>query len=383
LTAPASPPSCWRPYSSASPFNTPAVSDWTVDGPDAASTELTRTSPQPIVAGDPSRSEPNPVFHTGPGDRVFRVFCSEPRWSTGCFPEGARDAAGRPRPAFRLRGPTTMRPAGPTDAHLTVVDQTRHEETDLFGVSSIADGVIRARALGRNPGVGTDPLVDPAAARAQGDGDGTHVVGSGNAGFSNVAGLIRAQELADGRIDHALAVYVPCAERPVAPADADNVPDLPCRANGMFGGGALHVGQRLQLRMSSAEIAALDAPVWRKAVLVALSTYGAYVSDTVPSLCETPGPEGPTYPRRPAGGCAAGTREVRSWGFEYEGATTSTSFGREDAMARFARRVGLVAFDEAGDGVAETPLDLGAGVDWSLLRPTGTEPATPEAPAGD
>jgi hypothetical protein len=381
------PPSCWRPFPASSPFNAPVLGDDRYTGPDPVVAELTRTPPRPIVAGDPSRSEPNPVFYAQPTDREYVVYCSEPQWSDDCGPEGRRGSDGRPLPPFRMRGPATMRPAGPTDAHLTVVDQDRHEEVDLWSVTSIEDGVIRARTAGRNPGVGsgTGPLVGPGSLVGSGaglfatadprDGDGTHAIGSGNAGFSSTAGLIRAQELADGRIDHALAVYVPCAESPVFPASATSRPDLPCAASGLFPAGALRVGQRLELRMTREEIAALDVPGWRKAILQALATYGAYVSDTVPTICETPGPDGPTYPERPATGCPPGTREIRAWGFEYEGATTYTSYGRDDALATFARRAGIPAFDDGGDGTAESVLDLGPGVDWSRLRTTTTRPA--------
>lgn len=358
------PPSCWRPHAAASPFNTPidlAATPYASSGPDPVTAELTRSAPTPIVAGEQARSEPNPTFYAAPSDPEWQVVCVR-------LPNpGCPSTLGAASPRFRA--PTGMLPAGPTDAHLTVVDAAGDTEHDLWSVTAVTP------PSGGNPGritAGSYGAATPGPFAGSGIGQG----GSGNAAFSLTSGIIRAQELRDGRIDHALAVYVPCADQAVWPADVGNDPDQPCE-DGLFPAGGPRVGQRMKLDMTAAEITALDVPLWRKAILRALVVYGAYVSDTTPVYCQAA--DGGFRPWGPEDPCSGGERQVQQWGFEYEGSTTYTApgIGVPDQMVTFGRSVGLLPFDEDGlgahpaaplDSKAETTFDLGAGVDWSRLR---------------
>jgi hypothetical protein len=358
------PPSCWRPHAADSAFNTPidlAATPYATSGPDPVTAQLTRSPPEPLIAGEQGRSEPNPTFYTAPTDPEWRVVCTRLP-NTDC-----PSALGVTSPRFRA--PAGMLASGRTDAHITVVDAADDSERDLWSVTAItppsegSPGVITAGSYGATtPGTFA--------------GTGTNQGGSGNASFSLTSGIIRAQELRDGRIDHALAVYVPCADQAVLPADRGSDPDQPC-VDGLFPGGGPRVGQRMKLDMTVAEITALDVPVWRKAILRALVTYGAYVSDTTPVYCQAV--DGGFRSWGPDDPCRVSERQVQPWGFEFEGSTTYTApgIGVPDQMAAFGREVGLLPFDQDGiaansaapaDSGAETTFDLGAGVDWSRLR---------------
>lgn len=345
------PSSCWRPFASTSPFNTEASKAFATALPaaDPVTAELTKVPPTAIIAGDDVRSEPNPTFYAAPTDSTFKVFCTNS--TSGCPTPPSNPSTATS--TVTVRAPSGMKAAGPTDAHLTIVDYATDTETDMFQVTTIGSNYIIAGEIGKkSPGTF--------------GGDGTHQLGSGVAGFSNTAGQIRAQELRDGKINHALTVYVPCAGAPIAPADTSYITDLPCTST-LFPQGGPRVGQQMKLNMTKAEISALDIPVWRKAILQALATYGAYVSDTVPSYCVQT-PSGAVV-SRPSGGCGTG-HDIQEWGFEFEGATTYTApgVGVADQMAVFGQNAGIESFDNDSNGQAETVFDLGAGVDWTRLR---------------
>ena len=134
-----------------------------------------------------------------------------------------------------------------------------------------------------------------------------------------------------GRIDHALFITIPCgAQEPryVAPATkggtlcGDNTDRIP-------------MGARLRLSMTAAEIDALAVPTWKKTILHALRTYGAYMGDT--------------------GGAA-------SFGVMLESSATYTAFGVEDPKVAFAKANGWVPYNGYYVG------KLKEGVPWSRLQ---------------
>jgi hypothetical protein len=97
-------------------------------------------------------------------------------------------------------------------------------------------------------------------------------------GWGLLAGVIRSDELAEGHVDHALFATVACSSgRAVAPAEGASRGDA-CRPAQRAAAPA--IGQWLWLDMTDAEIDALAAPRWRRAILHALHRYGAYVGDT-------------------------------------------------------------------------------------------------------
>jgi hypothetical protein len=215
---------------------------------------------------------------------------------------------------MQIRVPSAARPAGGSDAHMTIVDQAGGWEYPLWGVQS------------KPSGGGT---LSFAWTHGRVRIDGTGLNGGGTAAhFGNLAGIIRAQELADGQINHALFMGINCDSGSfVYPAAGKG---RACSTIGLSNTDAPPMGARLQLNMTPSQIDALAVPAWKKTVLRAMATYGMYFGDT--------------------GGGA--------WSIGIESGSTYTSFGMEDQMVTFARNNGVPTY--SGDYV----FNLRDGVEW-------------------
>jgi hypothetical protein len=98
--------------------------------------------------------------------------------------------------------------------------------------------------------------------------------GGANAAFFALgAGVVRPEEIAQGHIDHALALTTPITRRGFVACPAghgDGRHDDP---------NALPIGAHVQLD-PGLDVARLPLPRWKKVIAVALQRYGAYVVDT-------------------------------------------------------------------------------------------------------
>jgi hypothetical protein len=300
------PDACWRPYGRRSPFNQrlPAKP---VLSPHSARvvrrlTEQGGPSDLALGVADSGSDWEHPTYYARRSDPLFELHCYERNWGR-CAIEGDR-----------VRIPDPARRAGGGDGHLAVIDQANGWEYDLYQVRSKpkGGGVLemrwggRTRAWGRSStGLGSDATA---------------------AHFGLLAGVIRPQELAAGRIRHALFIRANCdSGRAVYPARG-----LGARCDDPAGAPA--EGARFQLALSTAEIDALGVRPWKRTILRAMARYGFFVGDT--------------------GGSP--------WDVALESGSTFTSFGRPDpwvALARTARA------DRSSAG--HWTLDLAAGIDWS------------------
>src|ERR1700751_142943 len=161
-----------------------------------------------------------------------------------------------------VRIPVGAKPEAASDAHMTVVDQANGLEYDFWGASTPTNGQMTVKAgnaipIGANTGTGLE-----------GDAEGAYL--------GLLGGLVRAPELAGGRIEPALGAVVKCSEREdVWPAPSGATANSVCANEGK----GPPFGSLLQLNESEAEIAASNAPAWQRAIMVALARYGAYVID--------------------------------------------------------------------------------------------------------
>lgn len=171
-----------------------------------------------------------------------------------------------------LRIPASAKPDPRYDGWMTVVQG--NDAYDLWRARRLADGTI-SFAFARRWAL---------------DGSGTGVAGRPavrGSGLPLFAGLITAEELERGQIDHALAIALP------SPASGKVVPP----ASSTNGGGAegaapqgarlrLRAGVRLGDRTPGGRALSRQQERARDAILVALRRYGAIVVDraTVPSL---------------------------------------------------------------------------------------------------
>ena len=297
------PSACWRPYAEWSPFNKRLPGAPRVAANSSAMVQrILGFGPiQNLVAGSSGTADDwaHPTYYPDADDPWFTLHCISP-WGQ-CSIEG-----------HRVRIPDAARPAAGGDAHLTVVDQAGGWEYDLWDVSSKPAGGGRL-----DFGWGGRTRID-------GDGRGSDATA---AQFGNLAGIIRAPELAAGVIPHALFAVIKCgatSPRSVYPAtkggtvcsDSTNAPPM---------------GTHLWLAMSDEQIEALAVPRWKKTVLHAMADYGLFMGDT-------------------GGG---------TWGIQAESGQTYTSFGHEDALVTFARENGWALYNGRYAG------NLRDGVDWA------------------
>jgi hypothetical protein len=313
----------WRPYAPTSPFNVPIGAQPRVHpaSRQIVSRILSLGSLSTLVVGqsDTPDDYAHPTFWARASDPVYRL-------SSILHPHD-------PLNGTRIRIPAAARPAGGGDGHMTVVEPDGWEY-DFWQV--------------RDKPRGGGTMRFSIGGRLRVDGSGL-VHGTTAAGFGNLAGIIRAPELAAGRIDHALFVVLRCT----GTGRWFGYGARPSRDRGdssyvypAHGGGARcdsddeaapPMGARLQLAMSGTQIGALPMPAWKKAILTALARYGGYVGDT----------GGPGF------------------AVELESGTTYTAFGSPDPLVQFARHAvptggGLVR--SYGDRYT---FDLAGGIDWT------------------
>jgi hypothetical protein len=299
------PSACWRPYSDDSPWNTKLDDNPKLaSGGDRIVDRILGYGPlQHMVVGEAGKEDDfsHPTYWSQPNDPWFTLHCTE-NWGR-CRPEG--DKIQIPDEA--------MIPTG-SDGHMTVVDPKTGIEYDFWQVQ-------------RKPkGGGTLTFSWGDKTSIYGNAVGVH----SNAGdFAEMAGLIRAEELAAGRIDHALFLFVTCDNgTSVYPAKAIG---QACDWIGRSNKDAPPMGTRIKLDMTPAEIDALAVPEWRKTIFRAMAEYGMIIGDT--------------------GG---------EWGLKLEGGITYTSFGYKDKFVDFAKKMGIPYSSEYDRWI----FNLRDGVDW-------------------
>jgi len=286
------PTASWRPYADSSPFNQSALGAQVV--PSSAgivSSVLQWGNPGNLVdAAGATNDWAHPTYYAQPTDPIFTL---KPL-------KGSMVLNG-----LQIRIPNDAKPAAGGDGHMTVVEPDGWEY-DFWQVQS------------KPLGGGT--LTFNGGGRTRIDGDGRGSFGTA-AGFGNLAGMIRAQELAAGHIDHALFIVVKCAGKATnygyGVTQSSNTSDSAYVYPATHGASTCGstdpnlppAGARFRLAMSDAQIAALPGPQWQKTILTALAHYGGYVGDT--------------------GGSG--------FNFMFEDSTMYTSFGQPDPLAAFAK----------------------------------------------
>jgi len=304
----------WAPYSASSPFNTP-ITDPVVH---PQSTQLVANSlgasgkPRTlIVSPAPSHDYQHPIYYATASDPLMTIQA------------GSYALTGR-----QIRVPATAVAAGGGDGHMSIVqpDGWVYElwQVSKSGSTLKASTAYRQRYDG--PGVVTpeDVKRDPTIGGATAPYFGGH------------AGIIRAAELAAGRIDHALFVTIPAGSRDTSFGFGVQAPG----ASGRGGSGSFvwpafkgdaaadgvrpPMGARFWLDMTDQEIAQSGAPGWEQAIARAVAHYGAYFGDT--------GGDG--------------------FAFQAESSVMYTSYGKPDPYAAIAAQYGIRKDAEWGYGFA-------------------------------
>jgi hypothetical protein len=247
------PPACWRPYGPSAPFNVPIPASPRLAPRSKSTVRFMRRlhwafendgSGNFVFEADGSR----PVYWPRKSDPLVRVACS------GAF---------LCQSGMEVRIPAGAQPQAGSDGHMTVVDQEHGLEYDFWQATAPAHGEMKVSAgnsIAIGPGTGTGLNGYAEAAR-----------------LGLLGGLIRAPEMAAGRIEHALAITVDCVGyEDVWPSPATRHGSPLCRNKR----NPPHFASLLQLNMSEAQIAATGAPRWQQTVMQAMAQYGMYVVDT-------------------------------------------------------------------------------------------------------
>ncbi|GAC1547815.1 MAG: hypothetical protein NVS3B10_11570 [Polyangiales bacterium] len=261
------PPACWRAYGDASPFNQaiprgvkllPGSRDIVRRVFSDSATFGSGFADVQFSLKDPINDYGHAVYFSDATDPVYKVHCTEP-WGT-CALEGRE-----------VHIPAKAKPAGGSDHHLGLVDQTGTTEFDLWGAEIFVDATGVETSVVRPAGGGVIDTRWGGLLPIDGSGLGGAATA---AGFGLLAGQIRPEELAAGVIDHgfftgmrcgsASAVY-PATKHDVTCADTTNAPPM---------------GARFFLDYTDDEIAALAVPALNKIVLRAIAKYGIYFGDT-------------------------------------------------------------------------------------------------------
>lgn len=234
-------PAAARLYAPESPLNTAIVAGAVVDA--ASKTMIELLMREIADKGWPvaSREYSMPLFRARPATRRYDVRITS-----------------RGRTARAIPVPDGAFPAPGSDRHMTVIDPASRCEFDFYRASK-RSGRWQAENFNALP--------------TGGSGIYPRGLGTRGSGFANAAGLITAQDLRAGRIEHALVFSMrnTKAGGPVAPAtSSDGESTL---------AGAIPEGARLQLD-PALDLSSLRLDPWQRVVARALQKYGMYLADT-------------------------------------------------------------------------------------------------------
>lgn len=170
--------------------------------------------------------------------------------------------------AVSARIPRYAAASSGSDGKLTVIDPSTHTEFDAWIAEfDSANDTWRAGSRFSSPSNGWGALC----------GLGEHCNGPNAAGTSGMGGVVRPEEIAQGHIDHALALATPYTRSGFIACPATHT-------DGKYNDvAALPQGARVQMDPSF-NVDNTSWPRWKKVVARALQEYGAYVDDTGGSL---------------------------------------------------------------------------------------------------
>lgn len=187
---------------------------------------------------------------------IYVSSASDPVKTFTCTKWGACTANG-----LTIHVPNGAMPEAQADGHIGIIDTALNREVDGWQCAVTSSNV--NCSWGGSYSLG---------------GSGLENSGSGavHGGFAAGLFVITAQELLNGKIDHALGLLTNCLNDPtVYPADQASGSDQSCG-----GTGAPSYGNLVHLTWTADQISASSYSPECKTVLTALSSYGAYAFDT-------------------------------------------------------------------------------------------------------
>lgn len=193
-----------------------------------------------------------PHYFTNPGDPTVKIDLTLNYGSSNL------QGATVPMPADAV-------PAGPTDAHLTVLNAANGDEYDYYQFPQN-----QAITAGETIDVGFGNMVNYITGTGWG---GTTTA----AGAALLGGLVTVDEFMSGTIHHALAVAPGCNNGAGSVYPATASASFTCPSS--TGAGIPH-GSRIWSDLTDAQVEALSMDVVSTMILKALNHYGGFVTDT-------------------------------------------------------------------------------------------------------
>ena len=248
------PPACWHPYGPESPFNFQIPANPRLSPESVAIVKYIRGHGWTFEGN----AEKDFTWDDGGSRPVYWPTSTDPLIKVKCRENGNPCLKG-----MEARIPAAARPQEESDGHMTVVEQTTGREYDFWQATKPEKGEMFIS------GGNWIPI---------GNNSGTGLGGFGEAAYLGLlGGIVRAQELSAGKIEHALVTTVKCVQQhDVWPAPESKIGDAICPLEKP----GPHFGTLLQLSMTDAEIAASGAPSWQQTIMKAMARYGVYVVDT-------------------------------------------------------------------------------------------------------
>ena len=198
-----------------------------------------------------------PIAYADPASTLYSVGCT----GFGCNVQ------------VHFRIPRYARPNGGSDGKLVVIDPSINSELDMGRASySAANDSWTTSSRYTTPSNGWGAMC----------AQGMHCDGVLMSGMDQFGGVVRPEEIAQGHIDHALALVVAHWRSGFFACPAVK------SGGGSNDANALPLGAHLQLDPSF-DVDAQSWPQWKKVVAKALQTYGAFVSDAGSSSVEIRG----------------------------------------------------------------------------------------------
>ncbi len=249
-----------------SPFYLPIGANPTVDQNSSAEISSLMNNggitPELVICGGTvpqCLQHPNgiPYYFSQPTDPTYTITCVD--FGGKCLASGAQVHI----PARAV----TQCGLGSGDCHLIVVDQANGIDWEFWssGLRNEAGGTLNV-GWGGYTKLSTNGVTLPA--------------GAGESTVSNLAymsgALLRYADFASGSINHAVGLTIPCASSTTYSFPAPKAGGLACTD----GSTPLGMGQRIQLNLTDAQIAALKVPQWAKVLWTQAARYGYIVNDT-------------------------------------------------------------------------------------------------------
>jgi hypothetical protein len=249
----------WAPYScQSSPWNVHVSSNPTYATYSSAqiAAEFSAGETQPVREQEAGAFDyGHPIYYAQASDPVVNVVCQ-----SYC---NRADSGGYPA---TIHVPAKARPAGGSDAHMSVI-QPDGTEIDMWGTKQPSANWSTGNTVSAAAVANCGSFVSGSGFMA--DGPGATAGGGCLAG-----GLLRASELLAGSIDHALFLIAQCANGWQYPAYPNASTD------GCTGGSGPPLGGRLWYDVPDATTNATPGlQSWEKAILNALHDYGGYLED--------------------------------------------------------------------------------------------------------